>query len=276
MRIGGDVKVSVFGACFAHSLAVIGLGAILSVSLPAGFDPANAAQPSSRREAKVAAEPVSKPVRVSVPELYPVGAIVIVNNERKLYYVTGKGEALRYGVAVGARAELWMGRTFVAAKMVDPKWIPVNGEDPVEGGDPKNPLGKRALYLDWSLLRIHGTPSRHSIGSAVSNGCIRMLNEDVIDLFERVHIGAPVYAIESWKAASLHGDLKVGEKTYADPEAHAEAAANLKEQLEELARERAEQAKEERRQAAALSSRRQSAPPAWQNSRSALGGWAQR
>ncbi len=235
---------------------------------------ADAAAPSGRREAKVQAEPVSKPVKVSVPELYPTGAIVIVNNERKLYYITGKGEALRYGVAVGARAELWMGRTFVAAKMVDPKWIPVNGDDPVEGGDPKNPLGKRALYLDWSLLRIHGTPSRHSIGSAVSNGCIRMLNEDVVDLFERVHIGAPVFAIESWKAASTYADLKVGEKRYADPEAHEEAAAALREQLEELARERAEQAREERRQAAAQAAhRRQPTPASWQSTRSALGAW---
>lgn len=251
--------------------------AVLAVALAAAA-PASAAAPSRKSAPKVEAEPVSKPVKVDVPALYPVGAIVIVNNERKLYYITARGEALRYGAAVGNNAELWMGRTFVAAKMVDPKWIPVNGDDPVEGGDPKNPLGKRALYLDWSLLRIHGTPSRKSIGSAVSNGCIRMLNEDVVDLFERVHIGAPVYAIESWKAASLFADLKVGEKRYADPVAHAEAQEELREQLEELAREKAEQAKEERRQAAAAaaSQRRQAEPAYWPSSRSALGGMAWR
>ena len=239
--------------------------AVLAVALAAA-SPSFASVPSRKAAPKAEAEPVSKPVKVDVPALYPVGAIVIVNNERKLYYITAKGEALRYGVAVGNNAELWMGRTFVAAKMVDPKWIPVNGDDPVEGGDPKNPLGKRALYLDWSLLRIHGTPSRKSIGSAVSNGCIRMLN------------GAPVYAIESWKAASLFADLKVGEKRYADPVAHAEAQEELREQLEELAREKAEQAKEERRQAAAAaaSQRRQAAPAYWPSSRSALGGMAWR
>lgn len=263
-----------------YSAVISGVvAATVAVSL-ASITSASASVPSNRKAApKIEAEPVSKPVKVAVSELYPVGAIVIVNNERKLYYITAKGEALRYGVAVGNNAELWMGRTFVAAKMVDPKWIPVNGDDPVEGGDPKNPLGKRALYLDWSLLRIHGTPSRKSIGSAVSNGCIRMLNEDVVDLFERVHIGAPVYAIESWKAASLHADMKVGEKRYADPVAHAEAQESLREQLEELAREKAEQAKEERRQAAAAAaanSRRQPTPASWQSTRSALGGMAWR
>lgn len=215
----------------------------------------------------------AKPESVAVDLGYAPGSIVIVNQERKVYYVTAPGQAIRYGVAVGKESERWTGRTFVSDKKVDPRWIPIDGEDPVEGGDPSNPLGKRALYLDWSLLRIHGTPSRHSIGTAVSNGCIRMLNEDVVDLFERVHIGAPVYAIESWKTASTYADLKVGEKQYADPEAHEEAAAALREQLEELARERAEQAREERRQASAQASRRQSMPPAWQSQRTALGAW---
>ena len=136
-------------------------------------------------------------------------------------------------MAVGKNEELWMGRTFVAAKIVDPKWIPVNGDDPVEGGDPANPLGKRALYIDWSLLRIHGTPSRGSIGAAVSNGCIRMLNEDVMNLFERVHFGAPVYAIRSWKEATLYESSKVAEKLYHDPQAHEQAKEDLQEQLRE-------------------------------------------
>jgi lipoprotein-anchoring transpeptidase ErfK/SrfK len=179
--------------------------------------------------------PQSKVERATTPFQFPLGSIVIVNAERRLYYITGPGEALRYRVAVGKNEELWMGRTFVAAKVVDPKWIPVNGDEPVEGGDPANPLGKRALYLDWSLLRIHGTPSRGSIGSATSNGCIRMLNEDVLDLFERVHFGAPVFAIRNWKEASLFSETKIAEKIYHDPEAHREAAEDLKEQLRERA-----------------------------------------
>lgn len=200
----------------------------------AGIDDAQA-QSRAQKITKASSEPQQRGERVQTSFQFPVGALVIVNNERRLYYITGKGEAVRYRVAVGKNEELWMGRTFVAAKVVDPRWIPINGDEPVEGGSPANPLGKRALYLDWSLLRIHGTPSRGSIGSAVSNGCIRMLNEDVMDVFERVHFGAPVYAIRSWKDASLYDDTKVADKIYHDPEAHEQAKEALQEQLRERA-----------------------------------------
>ena len=126
---------------------------------------------------------------VSVDFDYPPGSIVIVNNERRLYFLTGEGRAIRYPVAVGTRGELWVGRTFVSNMRKNPPWTPVDGGETVPGGLASNPLGQRALYLDWSLLRIHGTPSRGSIGRAASDGCIRMLNEDVIDLYDRVHIG---------------------------------------------------------------------------------------
>ena len=213
--------------------------AFLALTMSLSVDPAAAqsrAQNSSKANTtKANSAPQARGERVQTSFQFPVGSLVIVNNERRLYYITAAGEALRSRVAVGKNEELWMGRTFVAAKVVDPRWIPVNGDDPVEGGDPANPLGKRALYLDWSLLRIHGTPSRGSIGSAVSNGCIRMLNEDVMDVFERVHFGAPVYAIKSWREASLYEDAKVAEKFYHDPAAHEQA----KEELEEKLRERA-------------------------------------
>ncbi len=132
---------------------------------------------------------------------YPAGTIVIVNNERALFYVLGDGKALRYRVAVGKGRELWTGRTFVSLKRKNPWWFPVDGGQPYLGGRPGNPLGKRALYLDWSLLRIHGTPRRRSIGRAASDGCIRMLNEDVMHLYEQVHIGAPVIAINRRREA---------------------------------------------------------------------------
>jgi lipoprotein-anchoring transpeptidase ErfK/SrfK len=156
---------------------------------------------------------------------YPAGSVVIVNNERKLYYITGSGRAIRYGVAVGKPDELWMGRTFVTEKKIDPRWVPVDGSDAIEGGEDENPLGKRALYLDWSLLRIHGTPSRGSIGRAVSNGCVRMLNEDVMDLFERVHLGAPVFAISSREEAGWYRDAKVANREFANPTARANKEA---------------------------------------------------
>jgi hypothetical protein len=180
----------------------------------------------------------ARPERVNMSLPYPVGSIIIVNSERRVYYIASSGEVLRYPVAVGKAEELWLGRTFVSSKVVDPRWIPVDGSDPIEGGEPDNPLGKRALYLDWSLLRIHGTPSRGSVGRAVSNGCIRMLDEDVIDLFERVHLGAPVFAIHSLKDPRKFEDVKVGEKVYVNPEARRVAKEIEAETLRALAEDR--------------------------------------
>lgn len=128
---------------------------------------------------------------------YPHGSIVIVNNQRKLYYVLGNGRAIRYPVAVGERKELWTGKISVHEKRKNPTWRHPDGTRVVEGGVRGNPLGVRAIYLGWTLWRIHGTSNPGSIGGAVSNGCIRMYNRDVSDLYDRVHIGAPVYAINS-------------------------------------------------------------------------------
>jgi len=131
------------------------------------------------------------------------GTIVIVNQTRRLYHVLGQRRSKRYRIAVGERIELWTGRTFVSQKKVDPDWTPLDGSPKIEGGKPHNPLGRRALYLDWGLLRIHGNSNRRSIGRAVSNGCIRMYNRDVEELFEAVHLGAPVIAVnrtrDIWK-----------------------------------------------------------------------------
>ena len=154
----------------------------------------------------------AKPREVSLSLGYPPGSIVIVNKERALYYVLGEGRALRYRVAVGTRKELWVGRMFVSNMRKNPTWTPVDGGQTVRGGIASNPLGKRAIYLDWSLLRIHGTPSRRSIGRAASNGCIRMFNEDVIDLYQRTHIGAPVIAINKRSDAARFLEPKVSGK----------------------------------------------------------------
>jgi len=167
----------------------------------------------------------ARPEAMSVALGYAPGSVVIINSERRVYYVTSETTAISYGVAIGKESELWTGRTFVSDKKVDPRWIPIDGTPPVAGGDPTNPLGQRALYLDWSLLRIHGTPSRGSIGRAVSNGCIRMLNEDVIDLYDRVHVGAPVFAINSRKDAGAFKTAKVADLVYVNPEARLYAKA---------------------------------------------------
>ncbi len=131
---------------------------------------------------------------------YPMGSIVIDTSERRLYYSLGNGQALKYKVAVGRPSYQWFGKTFVEKKKKDPAWYPTlrmrrAGAPRYVAPGPKNPLGVRAIYLGWSEYRIHGTNAPTSIGRAASSGCIRMLNKDVADLFERVHIGAPVYVI---------------------------------------------------------------------------------
>ena len=128
---------------------------------------------------------------------YPIGSVVVVNQQRRLYYVLGDGRAIRYPIAVGSTDNLWTGQSFVQSKAKDPKWIPPwDTEREVEPG-PDNPLGPRAIYLGWTLYRIHGTNSPRSIGGAASSGCFRMYNHHAKDLYERVHIGAPVYVIDS-------------------------------------------------------------------------------
>ncbi|WP_436639227.1 L,D-transpeptidase [Microbaculum sp. FT89] len=127
------------------------------------------------------------------------GTIIVKTAERRLYYALGNGKAIRYAVAVGSPRNQWFGTTWVSEKRENPSWTPTpsmrkkNPRLPSSmAPGPKNPLGVRALYLGWTTYRIHGTNAPGSIGHAVSDGCIRMLNEDVVDLFERVHIGAPV------------------------------------------------------------------------------------
>ena len=127
------------------------------------------------------------------------GTVVINASERHLYLVQDDGTALRYGIGVGREGFGWRGDTSVSRKAEWPDWRP-----PAEmiarrpdlprfmPGGPSNPLGARALYLGSSLYRIHGTNEPHTIGKAVSSGCFRMLNDDVVDLYSRVGVGARV------------------------------------------------------------------------------------
>jgi len=136
---------------------------------------------------------------VDFDERHAPGTIIIDTSERKLYYVLGGGRAIRYGVGVGRAGFQWSGRSRVSRKAKWPGWTPpaaMRKREPwlpaYMPGGPRNPLGARALYLGATLYRIHGTNQAHTIGSAVSSGCIRMLNKEVIDLYNRVKVGAPV------------------------------------------------------------------------------------
>ncbi|WP_406855391.1 L,D-transpeptidase [Alsobacter sp. KACC 23698] len=130
------------------------------------------------------------------------GSIVIRTAERRLYLPLGDGTALRYPVAVGKMGKQWHGAARIDGKYVEPAWSPpaeVKRDNPrmpnVIPPGPRNPMGARALTLAGGEYAIHGTTRgmRASIGTAASYGCIRMYNEDVIDLFDRVAVGAQVY-----------------------------------------------------------------------------------
>jgi lipoprotein-anchoring transpeptidase ErfK/SrfK len=133
---------------------------------------------------------------------YAPGTIVINTSERRLYLALGGGQALRYGIGVGRVGFTWAGVTRVSAKKEWPAWTP-----PAEmirrrpdlprhmKGGLDNPLGARAMYLGSSLYRIHGSNEPETIGQAVSSGCFRMTNEDVVDLYGRVSIGARVVVL---------------------------------------------------------------------------------
>jgi lipoprotein-anchoring transpeptidase ErfK/SrfK len=136
---------------------------------------------------------------VSYPANYRPGTIVINTRERRLYYVVGNGQAIRYGIGVGRDGFTWSGVRTVTSKKEWPSWTP-----PAQmlrrrpdlprhmAGGPDNPLGARAMYLGSTLYRIHGSNEPETIGQAVSSGCFRLTNEDVIDLYDRVRVGTTV------------------------------------------------------------------------------------
>src|SRR5689334_13912154 len=128
------------------------------------------------------------------------GTIVVKTAERKLYLVLGGGEAIRYTVAVGRPGKQWQGKAQVSGKFVQPAWTPpaeVKADNPalpevIPGGAPNNPMGVAAMTLSGGEYAIHGTNKPESIGTFASYGCIRMLNQDITDLFERVTVGTQV------------------------------------------------------------------------------------
>ena len=155
-------------------------------------------------------EPVFRPQKVAIKKDLAPGQILIMPRAHFLYFVEAPGQAMRYGVGVGKAGLEFTGSAKIGAKKEWPTWRPTEemidrdpaaygkfkDNDYVQPGGPGNPLGARALYLFQNgrdtFFRIHGTTAPSSIGRSVSNGCIRMINEHVIDLYERVPMGAPV------------------------------------------------------------------------------------
>jgi lipoprotein-anchoring transpeptidase ErfK/SrfK len=132
---------------------------------------------------------------------YAAGTIVVRTSERRLYYVIGDGRAVRYPVGVGKAGKAWTGRARIDGKYIKPAWSPpadVKRDHPrlpdvIPGGSPRNPMGVAAMTLSGGgEYAIHGTNVPGSVGHFVSYGCIRMYNQDVLDLFNRVSVGTPV------------------------------------------------------------------------------------
>jgi lipoprotein-anchoring transpeptidase ErfK/SrfK len=128
------------------------------------------------------------------------GTIVVRTSERRLYYVFRNGQAISYPVGVGRAGKQWTGESYIDGKHVRPAWAPPDEvrrdkpslPDVVPGGSSKNPMGAAALTLSGGEYAIHGTNAPNSIGNFVSYGCIRMYNQDIVDLFDRVQVGTPV------------------------------------------------------------------------------------
>ncbi|MBO0130729.1 MULTISPECIES: L,D-transpeptidase [Agrobacterium] len=148
---------------------------------------------------------------VTYDTAHPAGTVVVDTPARRLYYVMGDGRAMRYGVGVGRQGLALKGDAYIGRKSEWPSWTPTANmmrRDPRNlkfaggmPGGPNNPLGARALYLyrggGDTMFRLHGTNQPQSIGHAMSSGCIRMLNHDIIDLYSRVPVGSKVVVLQA-------------------------------------------------------------------------------
>ena len=134
---------------------------------------------------------------------YGAGTIIVNTSERRLYYTLGNGRAIKYGIGVGREGFTWAGSNRISRKAEWPGWTPppqMIRREAAKGrklpaympGGPENPLGARALYLGSTLYRIHGTNQPWTIGQAMSSGCIRMANDDVMHLYELAGVGTRV------------------------------------------------------------------------------------
>ena len=199
------------------SFAVAAIGLLVAScnsSTNATLDPASDIHQTQRDKMLLAHAPYAQ---ATIPETYQrhvvdysgsekPGTIVIDTGERFLYYVMPRGKAIRYGVTVGEEGMAWSGVAQVGRMAEWPDWIPtpeiqerLGPYPPRVAGGPRNPLGARGIYLyedgKDTLYRIHGTNQPEYIGQAISSGCIRMTNEDVIDLYSRVRLGATVVVL---------------------------------------------------------------------------------
>jgi lipoprotein-anchoring transpeptidase ErfK/SrfK len=194
-------------------VVLFGVGLVLGGCMQSTIEPASEANFTVRDKKLLAAAPYEK---AAIPDPYQrhivsyhrmeaPGTIVIDSDARYLYYVLPGSKAIRYGVAVGEEAMAWSGVAKIGRMTEWPSWTPTASEKErlgvpnFVGPGPQNPMGARAMYLydgkKDTLYRIHGTNQPEYIGEAISSGCIRMTNEDVIDLYKRVKTGTVVVVL---------------------------------------------------------------------------------
>jgi lipoprotein-anchoring transpeptidase ErfK/SrfK len=194
-------------------VALLGVGVLLGGCMQSTIEPASEANLTALDRKLLAMAPYEK---VAIPEPYrrriveyrgkeAPGTILVDTGARYLYFVLSNGQAIRYGITVGEEAMAWSGVATVGRMAEWPAWVPTEGEKQRLGvpnyvrPGPQNPMGARALYLfdghKDTLYRIHGTNQPEYIGQAISSGCIRMTNEDVIDLYKRVRPGTVVVVL---------------------------------------------------------------------------------
>jgi lipoprotein-anchoring transpeptidase ErfK/SrfK len=205
-------------AVLSRAAAIVSIAGALSVSTaalagPVGYASSDRSYPmfgqvlADRGTAGTEQDAVEVPARlrrqvVAYQTREAPGTINIDTPNTQLYFVLGGGHAIRYGIGVGREGFTWSGVQTVSRKTEWPDWIP-----PAEmlqrqpylprfmAGGPSNPLGARAMYLGGTVYRIHGTNAPETIGTQVSSGCIRLLNEDVIDLYARTNVGTKVVVL---------------------------------------------------------------------------------
>lgn len=209
IKMNSRLAAAAFGALAIGAVAFSASAAAAPLPLFPFFltPPVEAAPPQLQALPQDEDRSVERPARfkrqvVSYATREAPGTIIIDTPNTYLYYVLGNGQAVRYGIGVGREGFTWAGTQTITKKAEWPDWTPppeMIARQPYlprhMAGGPGNPLGARAMYLGGSVYRIHGTNAPETIGTRVSSGCLRLVNEDVIDLYSRVNVGTKVIVL---------------------------------------------------------------------------------
>ncbi len=206
-RCGGADHRNSFGKIdmkrIMNTIIAFVMGAFVTLAVVAPANAARVFNPTTNRwEEATARTPSARQsgiprAVVSYETSLSAGSIVVETSERRAYFVLPDGKAMRYGIGVGRDGFRWTGQHRLTRKAEWPGWTPPAamrrrqpGLPAYMPGGPDNPLGARALYIGSTLYRLHGTSEPWTIGQAVSSGCIRLTNDDITDLYDRVRVGA--------------------------------------------------------------------------------------